>query len=211
MTKNNPKITVPFLKRSDIEKKVQAFCERYGVDRSKVPIDVEVLIECDLKLLLEPEKGVLKACGADALLLSNRGSIIVDYDRFMEDRWKNRLRFTLAHELGHFFLHEEVYKSVHFQSVEEWANFFAAIPQESYRWLEWQCDVFAGHLLMEAGLLRQRFEAAKLKLSGTPYASVDPLPEWVVEAMCEEIGKFFGVSFQAAYIRLQNERIWRPE
>jgi len=208
--KNNPKIVVPILSKTDIEKKVQEFCEHFGIDRTKVPVDVEVIVESDLKLRLEPEKGVASACGADALLLSHRGSIIVDYDRFMKDSWQNRLRFTIAHEIGHYVLHEDVYKCVHFSSVEEWADFFDGIPRPSYRWLEWQCDEFAGRLLIEGDLLKAKFEQAKKKLHGTPYEGIEPLPEWVVEAMSEEIGKFFGVSFYPVYIRLQSENIWRP-
>jgi len=207
--KNKPKIAVPVLSKADIERKVQEFCRHYGIDRTVVPLDVEVIVEADLKLQLEPEKGVARACGADALLLSNRQTIIVDYDRFMKDSFQNRLRFTIAHEIGHYVLHEEVYQSITFASVEEWAEFFDSIPQDSYRWLEWQCDEFAGRLLIEGGLLKAQFEAAKKKLSGTPYENLDPLPVPVVEAMCEEIGRFFGVSYQPAFIRLQSEGIWR--
>ncbi|MBI5173321.1 MAG: ImmA/IrrE family metallo-endopeptidase [Candidatus Melainabacteria bacterium] len=175
-----------------------------------MPLDVEVIVEADLKLRLEPEKGVARASGADALLLSNREAIIVDYDRFMKESFQNRLRFTIAHEIGHFVLHEDVYRAVSFSSVEEWAEFFDTIPRDKYGWLEWQADEFAGRLLIESGLLKQKFEEAKKKLAGTAYEKLDPLPEPVVEFMSEEIGRFFGVSYQPVIIRLQRENIWQP-
>jgi len=174
-----------------------------------VPLDVEVIVEADLKLRLEPEKDVAKTSGADALLLSNREAIIVDYDRFMKNSFQNRLRFTIAHEIGHFVLHEDVYRSVNFSSVEEWAEFFDTIPSDKYSWLEWQADEFAGRLLIEGDLLKEKFEEAKKKLTGTPYEHLNPLPEPVVEYMSEEIGRFFGVSYQPVIIRLQREGIWQ--
>jgi predicted Zn-dependent protease with MMP-like domain len=210
LKKNNSKITVPFLSKADIESKVQEFCRHYGIDRTVVPLDVEVIVEADLKLRLEPEKGVTRASGADALLLSNREAIIVDYDRFMKESFQNRLRFTIAHEIGHYILHEDVYRAVTFASVEEWAEFFDTIPRADYGWLEWQADEFAGRLLIEGGLLKEKFEEAKKKLAGTVYEKQDPLPEPVVEFMSEEIGRFFGVSYQPVIIRLQRENIWRP-
>lgn len=193
---------------------MQEFCEQFQIDRRKVPLDVEVIVESDLKLELLPESGVFKACGADALLLSNRKTIIVDYDRFMKDSWQNRLRFTIAHEIGHYVLHEHVFKDVTFSSVEEWANFFESIPDESYNWLEWQCDEFAGRLLIEGELLRQKFDEsvkeAKARALQQKTTFPDPIPEWGVETLCGPIGQFFGVSAQPVYIRLQREGIWLP-
>lgn len=49
MKKNNSKITVPFLSKADIEGKVQEFCRHYGIDRTVVPLDVEVIVEADEK------------------------------------------------------------------------------------------------------------------------------------------------------------------
>ncbi len=41
----------------------------------------------------------------------------------MKESFQNRLRFTIAHEIGHFILHEKVHEGVQFSTVEEWAEF----------------------------------------------------------------------------------------
>jgi len=84
---------------------------------------------------------------------------------------------SIAHEIGHYVLHEDVYRAVSFSSVEEWAQFFDTIPRDKYGWLEWQADEFAGRLLIEGSLLKKKFEDAKKMLAGTAYEKLDPLPE----------------------------------
>ncbi len=209
---NSPQIKVPILSALAISLRVDEFCKQYGVDRTQVPVDVEAIVEFDLKLDLIPEKGVLKRSGVDALLLSNRKAIIVDLDRFMQDNVRNRLRFTIAHEIGHYVLHEKVYENVSFDSVEEWITFIQSISDEDYNWLEWHCHEFAGLLLVESNLLKQKFnsrvQAVRAKLKGTEFEHMDGLPEPVVETLAGEIGKEFGVSAEPVMKRLRREKLW---
>jgi predicted Zn-dependent protease with MMP-like domain len=191
------------------------FCQKHNIDRTKIPVDVENIVEFDLKLDLRPQKGVLKRSGVDALLLSNRKAIIVDHDRYMQDSLRNRLRFTIAHEIGHYILHEKVYEQVQFESVEEWANFIQSISEADYNWLEWHCHEFAGLLLVDGALLKQKFEEQVeriwQKLKGTEYEKLTILPEPVIETLAGEIGKDFGVSGQPIMKRLQREKLWTSD
>jgi hypothetical protein len=41
----------------------------------------------------------------------------------MDERYLNRLRFSFAHELGHYFLHEYIYNKMLFSHIEEWRDF----------------------------------------------------------------------------------------
>ncbi|MDR3615548.1 MAG: ImmA/IrrE family metallo-endopeptidase [Candidatus Obscuribacterales bacterium] len=206
------KINVPTLYAHDIRRIASEFCQKYNIDRTEIPVDVENIVEFDLKLELRPQKDVLKRTGVDALLLSNRKAIIVDHDRYMQDNLRNRLRFTIAHEIGHFILHEKVYEQVQFQSVEEWANFIQTISDEDYNFLEWHCHEFAGLLLVDGTLLKQKFEERvqqiRQKLKGTEFEKLTVLPEPVIETLAGEIGKDFGVSSQPIMKRLQREKLW---
>jgi hypothetical protein len=207
---NSKGIKAPFFKKSEIQGEVDAFCAKYKIDQQQVPLDVELIVEADLRLELRPESNLFKKTEMDALLTSNRKTIMVDLDRFTRKNLQNRLRFTIAHEIGHYVLHEATYKDVIFGSVDDWLDFFEDFPQIEYRKLEWHCDEFAGRLLIHRDLLRKKFEETRAKLKGTEWEKVDPLPVYVVEAMATEIAKFFGVSEQPVIIRLESEGIWVP-
>lgn len=207
---NSKGIKAPFFKKSEIQGEVDAFCAKYKIDQQQVPLDVELIVEADLRLELRPEANLFKRTEMDALLTSNRKTIMVDLDRFTKKNLQSRLRFTIAHEIGHYVLHEAIYKDVKFGSVEDWLDFFENFPQIEYRKLEWHCDEFAGRLLIHRNLLRKKFEETRAKLKGTEWEKVDPLPVYVVEAMATEIAKFFGVSEVPVIIRLESEGIWVP-
>jgi hypothetical protein len=210
-----PEIKVPILSAQAIRRKVEEFCTTYKIDQTNIPVDVEAVVEFDLKLDLRPEKGVLKRSGVDALLLSNRKAIIVDLDRFMQDNMRNRLRFTIAHEIGHYVLHGKVYQDVSFESVEEWVDFIQSISDDDYNWLEWHCHEFAGLLLVEGNLLKQKFESrvqsVRARLKGTEFEHLAALPEPIVETMAGEIGREFGVSADPVMKRLKREKLWTPD
>lgn len=210
MTSNS--IKVPILSAQKIASLVEEFCKTYNIDRTDIPVDVESIVEFDLKLELRPEKNILKNCGVDALLLSDRKTIIVDLDRYMQDNLQNRLRFTIAHEVGHYVLHANVYDQAHFSSVDEWANFIQSISDEDYNWLEWHCHEFAGQLLVQGALLKSKFERgvqeARRRLIGTEFEDLATLPEPVIETLAGLIGKDFGVSGEPIMKRLKREKLW---
>lgn len=202
------KIKVPYLDKSAIQQRVDRFCEKFRVDQNLVPLDVELLVEADLHILLRPEHGVKSKGGVEAFLFADRTTMMVDATAF--DQNSPRLRFTIAHEIGHYVLHEDVYKHAIFKSITDWLNFFDELPEETHRRLEWQANEFAGRLLIPRPLLVKQFNEAKSKLKGTDWEDFDPLPQEVVEAMCQRISKYFGVSDYPVFIRLQDESIWRP-
>lgn len=211
---NNP-IKVAKLSAARISLIVDEFCQNHNIDRTKIPVDVENIVEFDLKIELRPVTDVLRRAGVDALLLSNREAIIVDHDRYMQENMSNRLRFTIAHEIGHYVLHEKVYSETKFSSVQEWADFIQSIPDEDYNWLEWQCHEFAGLLLVDGDILKEKFEAklkaAYEKLKGTEFEHLSSLPEPAIETIAGEIGKDFGVSSYPIMKRLQRLKLWTSD
>ncbi len=87
-----------------------------------VPVEVEEIL-WPLKLDLEPVASLKEDGDIDALLRGDLTAIIVDAGDYMEDRMQNRIRFSIAHELGHFILHEDIYREIAYCSVEDWINF----------------------------------------------------------------------------------------
>ena len=74
--------------------------------------------------------------------------IVVDHDFYMNEKFANRIRFSFAHELGHYFHHKEYYSRAGFVSAKDWKNFIINIPESEYRNFEWQANEFAGRLLV---------------------------------------------------------------
>jgi len=71
-------------------------------------------------LSIEPIHSLLDDLDVDAFLKLDLSGIVVDYDCFMQERFQNRIRFSFAHEIGHFVLHKDIYKKIPFTSPEEW-------------------------------------------------------------------------------------------
>ncbi len=64
------------------------------------PLDVELIVERKLNLHIIPVAAIRAMIGIDAFLRSDFSGIVVDYEEFREDRYQNRLRFSIAHEAG---------------------------------------------------------------------------------------------------------------
>lgn len=147
----NPKwFRAPWITPAEIEQVIRDIQEEYRVC-SIVPVDILGFAEYDLKL--EFHFKPISQLGQDAFLLRDLSGIVFDEQAFSEQN-KSRLNFSLAHELGHYFLHRDVYGSVPFASIEEWIDFVEKIPPPEYQKIEWQADQFAGQLLMPSLKLR---------------------------------------------------------
>ena len=70
---------------------------------STLPVNTEEIVEFRLRLNIEPVKYLLSTIDIDAYLKRDLSGIVVDYDCYMNDKFANRMRFSFAHELGHFF------------------------------------------------------------------------------------------------------------
>jgi hypothetical protein len=204
-----PRVTAPKLKQSQIQRKVDEVRENYPAARV-LPVNVEDLIDLDLDLDLQSVANLLHLAGTDALILPDWKTVLVDLAKFEDPKMTNRLRFSLAHELGHYFLHREVYSDLSFASVEDWIAFVVWIPDEVYGWLEYHADEFAGRLLVPEAELRESFRDTSNVLEGTKYAGRSDLPEPVADAIAKKICPRFGVSYKPIRSRMKRLGLWKP-
>src|SRR5947209_3421166 len=149
----------PFLRRSQIWEKADELRSRFA-SCEKLPLPVLDLAEFDLGLELVPKARLKQAGDIEALLLGDLKTIAVDRDAFLDPRAENRLRFSVAHELGHLILHRDVYGKLVHDSLEEWIEFIMAIPEAEYNWLESHAYEFAGRLLVPVDSLREALRDA---------------------------------------------------
>ena len=109
---------------------------------------MEEIIELKLKISLAPIPNLQNSFGIDAFIASSWRLVYVDEARYLDGRFQNRLRFSLAHEMGHFVLHRNIYNSFRIKELEDFYKFFEQIPQEQYNYLETQANKFANYLLV---------------------------------------------------------------
>jgi hypothetical protein len=96
----------PFIDRPQIWREADAFRDRYWPSE-KIPVDVLAIVEFELGLEIRPVSRMREEEDIDALLLGNWRTLMVDLRHYMDDRYLNRLRFSVAHELGHYVLHKQ--------------------------------------------------------------------------------------------------------
>ncbi|MBU2544944.1 ImmA/IrrE family metallo-endopeptidase [Patescibacteria group bacterium] len=77
----------------------------------------------------------------------------------MDDRYQNRLRFSFAHEIGHFILHKNIYENFNIKTFKDFYDFLTNnISQDQYSYFETQANKFANHLLVPREVLKEQRE-----------------------------------------------------
>jgi len=140
------KIRIPFLSKEIIKKHADFFRRKFWND--SLPVDIEKIIDLKLKIDIIPIPNLMKICNVDALISSDYESIYVDHDDYLDDKYQNRLRFSLSHEIGHYILHQDIYKSFKIKNFADFYRAISTIPNEQYGYLETQANKFANFLLV---------------------------------------------------------------
>jgi Zn-dependent peptidase ImmA (M78 family) len=200
-----------YLTKEEIRSISEKFRNTYW-DRETIPVNIEHIIEHGLHLEVIPVHGIRQFEKIDAYLKSDRSGIVVDIEQYMDvqGRYENRLRFSLAHEIGHYMLHGYIYKKFAIDTPQEYIDFVMSLPENEYKSIEWQANEFAGSLLVPRTRLFQEIEIAqeRLKLKGLSHLW-DSNREQVLVSMSPTIGRVFGVSDDVIERRINEERdLW---
>lgn len=135
------RLEVLSLEKKDIRKLADDFRKQYSINN--IPIDVELITEKNLGLYLVPLKALRLNSSAEAFLSGNLEEIIYD-----PHSPKVRLRFSIAHEIGHFVLHKEIISKINPESFEDFKDVQSSIPINILNIIENQAREFAGRLLV---------------------------------------------------------------
>lgn len=196
----------PFISQQQCWAAAEQFRQQYAPGGG-IPVDVLALTEFDLDLEIRTITGLKEEADVDALLLGDWKTLIVDQQQYLDDRFINRLRFSIAHELGHFVLHKEVFESIPRESVEEWISFMQEMPDKEYGFLEYHANEFAGRLLVPVDELRIQFEKTVVEVEhkGMPRGK---LTDSHLSYLCIPLSKHFAVSQDVIERRLEKEKLW---
>ena len=117
--------------RSKVWQKTEDFRSKHlRGELAQLPIDVFTLLELELELDLIPFEGLYEKHQIDAAIRSDFTGIYVDAEDFelldYGPEFKlRRLRFSIAHELGHLVLHRDEFERSGFKDVDgfpEWTR-----------------------------------------------------------------------------------------
>lgn len=174
-----------------------------------LPLDIHSAIEFDFGFEIRPVVNLRDKGNTEALLLRDRKAILIDAGYFQDDRQQNRVRFSLAHELGHIFIHEEL--GVQFDSIDEWVTFRREVDEGDYKWYERQADEFAGRLLVPPlelqSLITEAFSTPRFsRIDSSLFSSVE-----VKDVVAELLKDKFGVAQKTLAIRIDREQLWPPK
>ncbi len=186
---------------------------RAGFDLLKednTPIDVFTFLEVDLGLDAIPFDDLATKYRVEAAIKADFSGIYLDAEQYtlMEKgpEWKlNRLRFTVAHELAHYFLHKDLAQASNFASLPDFARWTANYGGRKYT-AEQEANEFAGRLLVPETRLAALFDEFAPQAEGLipNFMQSGPLRD----KFAEKIAPRFGVNSQVITVRLDRDGIW---
>src|SRR4030042_3340486 len=179
-----------------------------------LPVDIEQIIDSGLNMFVIPECNIREYAKIDAYLRSDFTGIVVDEKQYMDerDRYKSRLRFSFAHEVGHYVLHQYVYSQLKFDSPKDLFNFIMNVPESEYNDFEWQANEFAGRLLVPREALISEIEKIFTLLKENSFLDMlQTESDRVLERVSPYLCRPFGVSEKVIEKRVQREGLWPPK
>lgn len=204
----------PYYERDEMdyecEKIISTFLqEKYGV--VKYPIntnDLTVLLEqhvsdLDLYADLSREEGCVE--GVTDFLPNQKPRVRISKE-LQEPKRENRLRSTLAHELGHITFHECLWPHYQlalftFEDREQGQRCKreSIVSAKQVDWMEWQAGYASGAFLMPLSPLKILLKECLLE-SGYSFPLLDSSPEG--QRLVRLTKDTFQISFDAARVRL---------
>jgi Zn-dependent peptidase ImmA (M78 family) len=194
----------PFIKPEEIRKRADDFRLKYT--NNKTPVDIEDIVEFGLKISIMPKNGLCDIAKVDAAISSDCKIIHVDYQRYMNNRFLRRVRYSIAHEVGHLELHSDIIPDIRPTTPEEWKNMVLTMPSDEYGWCEYHAYEFAGRLLVPKDDLSNKVNAKKrdlLRLYDAGYPS-----EVLFKRFSDSLVGDYEVSTDVISRRLIYEELW---
>lgn len=197
----------PRITKREIWEKADAFRKNFCPEVS-MSVPIMEIVECDLDILIQPIRNLRSDYDVDALLLSDLKTLIVDEGDFMDDRMQNRIRFSMAHEVGHLELHSDLYAQFKHNNVAEWIDFQQKIPEDQWRWIEIHANEFAGRLLVPSDMLDKKVQDAKKAAENAGFTEWDNSKDEAIEYIASHICRQFQVSSDVIERRIRHEDLY---
>ncbi len=196
---NYQEFKVPYISDDVIRVAADRFRKKYWGD--VIPVNIESIIEEKLAMEIIPIPDLKKHINTDAFISSDWQSVYVDNEKYMEDSYYNRLRFSIAHEIGHYVLHQALYEELKINSLSDFSDFLNNISGKQYGYIETQANKFANYFLVPRNILKK--ERVKIMQD---YNEITSLEEKLINSyIATPLSKKFGVSSEVMEIALNTE------
>lgn len=204
---------IEFASNDKIRRVADDFVSHVDLDGVNMPpIDVLYVVDVVMRFDLVDLEDLFADLRMDAAIVPSSKTILVDRDALLGwekgIRWREqRLRFSVAHELGHYLLHSDYMAGVDFESVDAFKRWVR--QHQSDQTAEYQADEFAGRFLVPRPILIEEYD-------GYATRAEDADPAWhEIEGMREHVARRiaprFGVNHQVIETRFDREGIWPIE
>lgn len=191
-------LQVPSFSNAEIRKSADDILEEFGVE---LPIEIDLIIEKKFNIDLIPINGLKQISSTDAYLSRNLKEIGFD-----PEVTNKRIRFSLAHELGHLVLHRDIISSIRINDYTEWKTTLKEIPGWFWGKIERQANQFAGYLLAPRDQIIQTINNY-LSIIREAYKIIPNDIESIQQYLAIPLSRKFLISEEAMRIRLINEEI----
>lgn len=184
----------------EIEKIALKARQSYGVQNAEhVDYDFDLYLEKSGAVIV-PGKGLLDEIGIDSFWTKGFKELHIDLEIYQGA--SNRWRFSIAHEIGHLFLHKDKEENL---TIEEW-QVFQLKRYEDRNIQEQEANTFASYFLISTECLQKEIndllrleEVKSFKIAGESNKEIS-------ERFSSKLAGVFHVSLLAMEIRL--ERYW---
>lgn len=182
------------------------FRQQYVNPPDQLPVPIEQIVEFKLGIEIVSIPNLQSICDIDGFITRDLKIIAVDKKMYEEERYENRLRFTLAHEVGHLILHREEILEMDFRNTKDWKDFHLDQHDVAIEWFERQARQFAGRLLVPVNILGECIDELVDKIEA--YRSKYPnSEELLITYIANQVCKQFGVSAEVIRRRIISEKI----
>ena len=197
----------PFIAKPKLWDRIEEFRSQFP-NSDSCPVDIELFAEL-AGFDIIPKRDL---DDFDAFLGLNLTSIYVHGKRYENAAYLRRVRFSIAHELGHAVLHSEFIRSQQITSVSEYLEFTRSLTDEEYSDFEWQANEFAGRLLVPRQQLTiELHKQVQLIIENNLQGMLTTNSDLLRSRLCIPIAKVFEVSEEVIERRLEREGIWPPD
>lgn len=200
-------IKADWLKDEEIWNLAEDFRKTFVSPIDQVPVDIINISEITLGIHPNLVPNLYQKWGIYAFLTPDSKFMYIDEESYTNSKWEFPLRFTIAHEVGHYYMHNKQMQSVKFKDIEQYIDFRTNLDDKIIGPFEYQGYEFAGRLLVSKDALTNEVEKRKDKIEQAFEVDQNISIEFLCSYVAIGMSKIFEVSEEVISRRICREKI----